>query len=63
MQDLETYEARDELFVFLDQVREDGKINMFSAGPVLAEAFGLPKHEARDILFKWMETFASRHPV
>ena len=49
MKDLETY------FAFLDQVREDGKINMFGAGAVLQEAFGLEKFEARDILFQWMD--------
>jgi hypothetical protein len=53
-EDLEAY------FVFLDQVREDGKINMFGAAPVLAEVFGLEKREARDILFQWMDTFGKR---
>lgn len=54
MKDLETY------FAFLDQVREDGKINMFGAGAVLQEAFGLEKFEARDILLQWMDTFSAR---
>ena len=54
-QDLETY------FAFLDNIREDGKINMFGAAPVLAETYGLDKRDARDILFKWMDTFAQRH--
>lgn len=56
-QDLETY------FVFLDEVRESGKINMFGAASVLQEVFGLEKREARDILFQWMDTFGKRNPA
>lgn len=55
--DLETY------FAFLDIIRETGQINMFGAAPVLAETYGLTRQEARDILFKWMDTFSERHPV
>lgn len=50
-------------FAFLDIIRESGQINMFGAAPVLAETYGLTRQESRDILFKWMDTFSSRHPV
>ena len=50
-------------FQFLDQLREDGKINMFGAAPVLQEVYGLTRSEARKILLEWMDTFSQRHPV
>lgn len=53
----------EEYFLFLDQIREEGKINMFGAAAVLTEVYGLPKQEARDILFQWMDTFGKRHSV
>lgn len=56
-EDKETY------FLFLDQVRESGKINMFGAASVLQEVFGLDKAESRQILFEWMDTFGKRDPA
>ncbi len=49
-------------FEYLDAVRDMGIINMFGATPYLEEEFGLNKREAQDILVKWMQTFAERHP-
>jgi hypothetical protein len=45
-------------FRFLDEVRRDGKINMFGAFPVLAEAFGLSPSHARRIWGAWSKTFS-----
>lgn len=45
-------------FGFLDEVREDGSINMFGAAPVLAQMYGIPKHDAREILTLWMDSFS-----
>ena len=56
-EDLETY------FAFLDNIREDGKINMFGAAPVLQEVYGLTRQESRKILLEWMDTFSQRHSV
>lgn len=50
-----------EVFEFLDGVREWGGINMFGAGPLVAEAFGLSRREAQNLLAEWMRTFAQRH--
>ena len=50
-------------FLFLDQVRESGKINMFGAAAVLREVFNLSKAESREILFEWMDTFRKRDPA
>jgi len=52
---------QEEVNVFLDDLRETGAINMFGAAPYVAETFGVSKHEARDLVKNWMETFAERH--
>jgi hypothetical protein len=44
-------------FVFLDELRESGEVNMFGAGLYLAADFSLSRHDASDILSKWMKTF------
>jgi hypothetical protein len=44
-------------FRYLDSLRESGRINMFGSAPYLAEAFGLSKNEAREVLRQWMESF------
>jgi hypothetical protein len=54
-------ELQDKVNVFLDSVRESGAINMFGAAPYVAEAFGVDRREARDLVKNWMETFAERH--
>jgi len=44
-------------FLFLDRLRESGRINMMQAAPYLQEAFGLSKKEAREVLMQWMISF------
>ena len=56
--DLET-----QVFLYLDRLRESGITNMFGAGPYVDEEFGLGRHEAKDLLIEWMETFEDRHPL
>ncbi len=51
---------KEDIFAFLDNVRESGSINMFGAAPVLQEVFELDRREARDMLLEWMDTFAER---
>jgi hypothetical protein len=48
--------------LFLDKLRESGSTNMFGAAPYVSEAFGVSKHEARDLVKNWMQTFAERNP-
>lgn len=43
--------------IFLDELRESGKTNMFGAGRYVSEAFGIGNKEANDIVGYWMETF------
>lgn len=54
---------KEEMFVYLDNIRETGKINMFGAAPYLQDAFGLSRYEAKDILLEWMDTFSERQKV
>jgi hypothetical protein len=54
---------KEKYFIFLDNIRETGKINMFGAAPYLQEAFQLNKYDAKDILLEWMNTFNERHKV
>ena len=42
---------------FLDDLREYGTINMFSAAVELQEVFGMSKLEVREALKVWMEEF------
>ena len=51
---------KEEYFIYLDNVREAGVINMFGAAPYLQDRFDLDRHQARDVLLEWMDTFAER---
>jgi len=46
-----------EYFSYLNVLRESGVTNMFGSAPYLQKEFCLSKHEARDILKQWMESF------
>lgn len=51
-------ELREEVFDFLDDLRESGATNMFGAAPYIMDFFPeLSKREAREYLKEWMETF------
>jgi hypothetical protein len=52
---------KDDVFDYLDDLRESGVTNMFGAGPYLEKAFDLNKSEARFLLTEWMRTFSQRH--
>ena len=41
----------------LNEIREGGEINMFGAGPVIQQEFGLDRNEARRIHKLWMQCF------
>jgi hypothetical protein len=51
---------KNEMFEYLDTLRETGVTNMFGAGAYLQEAFGVDRREARDVLTEWMKTYAER---
>ena len=54
---------KEEMFKYLDDLREAGATNMAGAGPWLQRVFGLEKKEARVVLREWMDAFEERHPI
>lgn len=54
--------AEDEVFGYLDTLRESGATNMFGATSYIVDEFGVSKSEACTLLAKWMKTFGERHP-
>ncbi len=53
--------TRDEVFEYLDALRESGITNMFGAAPYLMEEFSFDKREASQWLVEWMQTFSERY--
>ena len=58
----EEVEFRETVFVFLDELRESGSVNMFGARPVIQEMFDVTKQAASTLLGEWMRTYSERHP-
>jgi hypothetical protein len=48
---------KEEMFEYLNTLRETGVTNMFGAGPYLQQAFGVDRREAKNILLEWMKTY------
>lgn len=46
-------------WIYLEELRRSGEINMYGARPYLMEAFGLDKREATKILSDWMKNYNS----
>tara|TARA_R100001510_G_C7655602_1_gene214852 strand:+ start:3803 stop:3985 length:183 start_codon:yes stop_codon:yes gene_type:complete len=52
---------KDEVFQFLDELRESGVTNMFGAASFIRTSFpNVDKKQSRELLSEWMETFAER---
>ena len=47
-------DEKENIFNYLEDLRDSGQINMFGASPYIVEAFGLNKYQAREILSEWM---------
>lgn len=47
----------EEVYTFLDNLRESGIVNMFGAGPYVKDAFNLSGPEARKLLTGWMQAY------
>ena len=56
-----TPKTKEEIFLWIDNLRDSGITNMFGATPYIQERFSLTYPDARDILVEWMETYATRH--
>ena len=55
--------TEDQIFEYLDELRESGVTNMFGAPQYLIDEFDLDKIDAREYVQKWMNTFEERHPA
>lgn len=51
---------KEEMFEYLDTLRETGVTNMFGAGVYLQQAFGVDRREAKSVLIEWMKTYGQR---
>ena len=49
--------SRNEVYLYLEQLKESGETNMFEAGVYLEKHFELPKIEARNYLADWMKQY------
>jgi hypothetical protein len=45
----------EEMFAFLNELRDGGGINMFAAKPHLQDEFDLDKHQAKDVILAWVK--------
>jgi hypothetical protein len=50
---------KEEMFDYLENLRESGATNMFGAAPYLKEAFDISMLEAKQILLEWMQSHGS----
>ena len=50
-------DEKENIFDYLEDLRDSGQINMFGASPYIVEAFGLNKYQAREILSEWMHDY------
>ena len=48
---------RNEVYLYLEQLRDSGETNMFGAGVYLQKHFELPKSQAIMYLTDWMRSF------
>jgi hypothetical protein len=56
-------QTKEEVFEFLDDLRETGVTNMYGATSYIVAAFGfINKKTAGELLAEWMTTFHERHP-
>lgn len=56
------FNEEENVFTYLDALRESGITNMFGAAPYIEDKFGVSRKEAVKLLCEWMETFDKRHP-
>lgn len=48
---------KDEIFEYLDNLRESGICNMFESPNHVQKEFGIDRYESRDIVKEWMINF------
>jgi hypothetical protein len=55
-------EFTQDIFAYLDDLRESGATNMFGAAAFIQRDWGLSREDATGFLAEWMRTFSDRHP-
>jgi len=50
-------EMKEDVFEYLEELRESGETNMFGATGYLVETFEISKNMARKFLLDWMESY------
>ena len=48
---------KEEMFEYLNTLRETGVTNMFGASPYLQQACGIERREAKTILLEWRKNY------
>jgi len=48
---------KEEMFDYLENLRESGVTNMFGAAPYLKDAFDISMLDAKQILLEWMQNY------
>jgi hypothetical protein len=51
---------KNNVFNYLDALRDSGITNMFGATPYIERVFDIPRKEAMDLLVEWMESFKEK---
>ena len=57
LEDEEFNQNKNEVFLYLEAVRESGKINMFEASTFIQEEFECSKSMSRRYLSSWMKSY------
>ncbi len=52
-------DLKQDMFAYLDDLREIGAVNMMGAGRYLEDSFGIGPREARDVLLEWIQSKGS----
>lgn len=50
-------ELKDDVFNYLEDLRESGDTNMFGAVPYIQEQFQIDKYVAKKFLLDWIESY------
>ncbi len=58
---MNTTPEKEDVFSYLDALRESGITNMYGAGPYVSARYGVDKYEARELCIEWADTFEERH--
>ena len=58
---VEKLDCQDQVFAFLNMLRDSGKVNMFGAGPYVQEAFDFSRHQAKQYVLAWMKSYSNVH--